>query len=425
MRNPDAPLLSPSGIDGHAPRPELLYLVHRIPYPPNKGDKIRSFHLLRHLAQRYRIHLGAFVDDPADWTQGEVLRRWVEGELCLLPLSRRRALLRSLSGLVTGRPLTLPYYRDGRMQRWVKARLEQGVRRALVYSSSMAQYLLPYPEVHRVIDFVDMDSDKWRQYAGSHAFPLSLLYRREAVRLFAFERTVARVFAASLFVSPAEAELFRRQAPEAAARVFAITNGVDTEYFSPDADFTNPYAPGQQAVVFTGAMDYWANVDAVCWFAEAVWPALSAAHPAAVFYIVGARPEPRVQALAKLPRVVVTGAVADVRPYLAHARLAVAPLRIARGIQNKVLEAMAMARATVVSPQALEGIAARPGEEVAVADGAGEFLGRCNGLLADPARAEAMGRRARARVLADYGWDAHLARLDRLIEPASSRKVQP
>jgi glycosyltransferase involved in cell wall biosynthesis len=178
-------------------------------------------------------------------------------------------------------------------------------------------------------------------------------------------------------------------------------------------------------VVFTGAMDYWANVDAVCWFAEAVWPALSAAHPAAVFYIVGARPEARVRALAGLPRVVVTGAVADVRPYLAHARLAVAPLRIARGIQNKVLEAMAMARATVVSPQALEGIAARPGEEVAVADGAGEFLSRCAALLADPARAEVLGRRARARVLADYGWDAHLARLDGLLEPAPSPGVEP
>lgn len=425
MRNPDAPLFSPSPMGGRAPRPELLYLVHRIPYPPNKGDKIRSFHLLRHLAQRYRIHLGAFVDDPADWAHGETLRRWVEGELCLLPLSRRRALLRSLTGLVTGRPLTLPYYRDRRMERWVKARLSQGVRRALVYSSSMAQYLLPYQEVHRIIDFVDMDSDKWRQYAGSHPFPLSLLYRREAARLFAFERSVARAFAASLFVSPAEAELFRRQAPESAARVFAISNGVDTEYFSPQASLPSPYPPGEQAVVFTGAMDYWANVDAVCWFAEAVWPALSAAHPAAVFYIVGARPEARVRALAGLPRVVVTGAVADVRPYLAHARLAVAPLRIARGIQNKVLEAMAMARATVVSPQALEGIAARPGEEVAVADGAGEFLSRCAALLADPARAEVLGRRARARVLADYGWDAHLARLDGLLEPAPSRGVEP
>ncbi|MEO1766714.1 TIGR03087 family PEP-CTERM/XrtA system glycosyltransferase [Thiobacter aerophilum] len=399
---------------------DLLYLVHRIPYPPNKGDKIRSFHLLRHLARRHRVHLGAFVDDPADWAQAPALREWVRGELCLRPLTRPRALLRSLTGFVTGEPLSLPYYRDGPMQRWVEARLAAGVGQVLVYSSSMAPYVLAHDGLRRVIDFVDIDSDKWRQYAARRPWPLSVLYRREAYRLFAFERQVALSFDAATFVSETEAALFCRLAPEVAAHVSAFSNGVDTDYFSPAEAGANPYPAGTQALVFTGAMDYWANVDAVCWFASQVWPSLHARHPAVVFYIVGARPTPAVQALARQPGVVVTGSVPDVRPWLAHAQAAVAPLRIARGIQNKVLEAMAMARATVVSPQALEGIRARPDEEVVVAEGAAEFLARLGELLDDPARATAIGQRARARVLTDYGWDVHLARVDALLTGAQT-----
>ncbi|MEJ5210374.1 MAG: TIGR03087 family PEP-CTERM/XrtA system glycosyltransferase [Burkholderiales bacterium] len=404
---------------------DLLYLVHRIPYPPNKGDKIRSFHLLAHLARRHRVHLGAFVDDPADWAHAPALSEWVKGELCLLPLDRRRALLRSLTGFVTGEPVTLPWYRDRRMQRWVDARLAAGVDRVLVYSSSMAPYVLARSGVRRVIDFVDMDSDKWRQYAASRAWPVSALYRREARRLFAFERKVALTFDAATFVSEAEAALFRRLAPESAGHVSAFSNGVDTDYFSPAAAGANPYPAGTRALVFTGAMDYWANVDAVSWFASEVWPGLYRRHPGSAFYIVGARPVPAVEALGRQPGVVVTGGVPDVRPWLAHAAAAVAPLRIARGIQNKVLEAMAMARATVVSPQALEGIRARPGEELLVADGAGEFLARCGELLDDPARAAEVGRRARARVLADYAWAVHLARVDALLEGASAVTLSP
>lgn len=404
---------------------ELLYLVHRIPYPPNKGDKIRSFHLLRHLSRRYRVHLGAFVDDPADWAHAPALAEWVKGKLCLRPLSRARALMKSGLGLITGEPLTLPWYRDARMSRWVDEVLAGGrVRRALVYSSSMAQYLMAWDGLTRVIDFVDIDSDKWRQYARSRPWPLSAIYRREARRLFAFERRVAAAFDAATFVSEAEAALFRRLAPETAAHVFGFSNGVDTDYFSPEPSYPNPYPDQTRALVFTGAMDYWANVDAVRWFAHEVWPGLRLSHPEAAFYIVGARPTAAVTALATLPRVVVTGSVPDVRPYLAHAAIAVAPLRIACGIQNKVLEAMAMARATVVTPQALEGIHARPGEEILVAETPAEFITRCGQLLANDGLAAATGRRARARVVSDYAWDAHLSRLDAALERLPSAHAQ-
>ncbi len=396
---------------------ELLYLVHRIPYPPNKGDKIRSFHLLKHLGKRYRVHLGAFVDDRADWAHAKAVGELAGGEVCLLPLHRTGATLKSTSGLLSGEPLTLPYYRDRRMQRWVDGLLASGrIKRVLVYSSSMAQYVMSRADLNRVIDFVDIDSDKWRQYAQKKPWPLNWVYRREATRLLAYEHRVTQAFDAVTFVSDAEAALFKRQIPEGVDKVFGLSNGVDTEYFSPDHALPNPYGPQERALVFTGAMDYWANVDAVTWFAADVFRAVRDRVPEARFYIVGARPTPEVQKLATIPGVTVTGGVVDIRPYLAHAAVAVAPLRIARGIQNKVLEAMAMARPVVVSPEALEGIAAAPGRELLVARNGEEFRSRCVALLQGEPDGGAIGARARARVTADYSWDHHLAGLDRVLD---------
>ena len=390
---------------------ELLYLVHRIPYPPNKGDKIRSFHLLQHLAQTHKVHVGAFVDDVGDWQYAEALAQLAGGEVKLLPLNRRKATLRSAVGLLTGEPLSVPYYRDRAMQAWVDRMLAQRpIHRAVVYSSSMAQYIMQRPKLRRIIDFVDIDSDKWRQYADQKGWPLCMIYRRESHRLFDYEQSVTQTFDAACFVSAAEAALFKQLAPACARKVFAYSNGVDTDYFAPDNAGVSPYADNARAIVFTGAMDYWANVDAVTWFAKEAFPTIRAAHRDVKFYIVGSHPSAAVTALAQEPNIVVTGAVPDTRPYLAHAALAVAPLRIARGIQNKVLEAMAMAKTVLVSPEALEGIAAEPGRELLLAAGAAEFAAQCRELLAHPV--PEIGIAARARVVADYAWAAHLGAFD-------------
>ena len=390
---------------------ELLYLVHRIPYPPNKGDKIRSYHLLQHLARRYTVHVGAFIDDANDWQYAEALGQMAGGEVKLLALNPRLATLKSVTGLLSGEPLTLPYYRDRQMQRWVDDVLAaRPIARALVYSSSMAQYLMRHHALHRVIDFVDIDSDKWRQYAEKKTWPMNWVYRREARTLFNYERRVTHAFAASAFVSEAEANLFKQLAPDCADKVFGFSNGVDTDYFSPATTFSSPYPAGEQVLVFTGAMDYWANVDAVTWFAHDIFPAVQRAHPAARFYIVGSRPTAEVQALAKYSGVTVTGAVPDTRPYIAHAAMAVAPLRIARGIQNKVLEAMAMAKPTIVTTQALEGIDAQAGQELLLANDSAAFSAHCNALLTQPN--PALGQAARQRVVSAYSWARHLASVD-------------
>ena len=393
---------------------DLLLLIHRIPYPPNKGDKIRSYNLLKHLAKHYKVHLATFVDDPDDWQHVPHVKA-----LCasshfagLNPLLGR---VRSLGALVAGRSLSLDYYRDAGLQRWVDQTVAaHKIERVLTFSSAMAQYAAKFPQARHVVDFCDVDSDKWRQYAEKKSWPMSWLYRHEARQLLAYERRVARESDASLFVSSPEAALFRQLAPESDAKIGFFNNGVDTDYFSPDLAHVSPYADGERALVFTGAMDYWPNIDAVQWFADEVFPLLQAPHPDLRFYIVGSRPAPAVLALAQKPGVVVTGTVPDVRPYIAHAQVAVAPLRIARGIQNKVLEAMAMATPVVVSPQALEGIDAVPGLELVLADGAPAFVDAVSSVLAR--EHAAMGRAARAKVERQYSWPSNLACIGERLE---------
>ena len=397
---------------------DLLLLIHRIPYPPNKGDKIRSYNLLKHLARDYRVHLATFVDDADDWQYVPKVEAMCASSH-FARLNPLKARVRSLGALVKNRSLSIDYYQDAGMARWVEqAMAAHKVKRVMVFSSPMAQYADGYRDARRVIDFCDVDSDKWRQYADKKSWPMSWLYRHEARQLLRYERQVASQYDASLFVSAPEADLFRQLAPESVARIGHFSNGVDTEYFSPDHDFASPFAAGTRALVFTGAMDYWPNVDAVQWFCDEVFPTLRAADAALAFYIVGSRPSPQVQALAQLPGVSVTGTVPDVRPYIRHATAAVAPLRIARGIQNKVLEAMAMAAPTVVSPQALEGIDAVPGAELVLADGALAWIAALTALLArsNQDMSREMGCAARARVEHHYSWPSNLACIEEQLE---------
>ncbi|WP_348759057.1 TIGR03087 family PEP-CTERM/XrtA system glycosyltransferase [Candidatus Methylocalor cossyra] len=393
---------------------EILFLAHRIPYPPDKGDKIRSFHILKYLTESYRVFLGAFVDDREDWRHAAKVRALC-AETCLLPLPPLLGKLRSLVGLCNGAPLSVPYYFDRRMATWVeKLMVSRHVGAIVVFSSAMAQYAEKFSSLPRIIDFVDVDSDKWRQYAASKRWPGRWIYRREAERLLRFDRRIARTFDRALFVSQEEAELFARLAPESAARVMAMENGVDSGYFCASAEYPSPYPDDAEVMVFTGAMDYWANVDAVTWFAGEVFPEVRRRRPKAFFYVVGARPVGAVRALGGREGIVVTGKVPDVRPYLKHARLAVAPLRIARGVQNKVLEAMAMGRPVVASPAAMEGIQADPAlVGVRVVERAPDWREAVLAFLETGGR-EGIGNRE--FVLERHSWEVSLARLGRLLE---------
>lgn len=395
----------------------LLILCQRIPFPPNKGDKLRSFSILKHLSKSWRIHLGCFVDDPDDWQYVDDLRPYCL-DMCCIGLNRRWAKMRSLSGLFTGTSLSEPYFRSRRLKTWVDSVLiDLHPPAAFLYSSVMGQYLRPgspFRPERVVMDFVDVDSDKWRQYADMRPWPLSWVFERESHHLLAYDAQVAAAVDSCVFVSTAEAALFRDLVPEAAAKTVTISNGVDTDFFAPETARATPFPPGTRPVVFTGAMDYWPNEDAVTWFAESMFPTIRRCVPDAVFFIVGSHPTARVMRLGALPGVTVTGRVADIRPYLAHAAVCVAPMRVARGIQNKVLEGMAMSKVVITTGPGFEGIDAIPGRDLLLADNTGAFISATVKALTDSAGSP-MGDSARRRIVDNYAWDDKLTALERLL----------
>ena len=410
----------------------LLYLVHRLPYPPNKGDKVRSYHLLKHLAAQHQVFLGTFVDDPLDEVHVPTVRALC-AELHVARLHPRQAKLRSALALLGAQALTLRYYRDAGLAQWVD-RLAQrhAIDAVVVFSSAMAQYAQRLPQIPMLVDFVDVDSAKWSEYAGKHRWPMSWLYRREGQSLLAYERLVAMQARRSFFVTEKESALFGQLAPRCAAKVDTISNGVDAEFFAPDAGRPSPFlaahanagATGVEIpIVFTGAMDYWPNIDAVVWFVSDIWPTLRRRWPQLRFYIVGRSPPAAVQSLAG-DSVLVTGTVPDVRPYLQHAAVVVAPLRVARGIQNKILEAMAMARPVVAAQSCVAAIDAQAGQELLGADSVADYVTAVARLLENTSEADAIGAAGRQRVLASYSWAAHLSRIDRYLS-ATTPAAQP
>ena len=382
---------------------DLLFLSHRIPYPPNKGDKIRSYHFLKYLTSKYNVHLGTFIDDSNDWQYTDKLDT-ICAETCYLSLNPLQAKIKSLQGLIAGQPLSLPYYKNQAMQDWVNKTIKTySINKVLIFSSVMAQFINKTHCIEMAVDFVDVDSDKWRQYAASKKGLGAWIYKRESNYLFNYEKKVAEQAKVSFFVSEQEAALFKKLAPKVSEKVTHINNGVDTDYFSPEQTFASPYPTHEDAIVFTGAMDYWANVDAVKWFADDVFSHIIQKYPAVKFYIVGSRPTKEVEALAD-SRIVVTGAVNDVRPYLTHAKLAVAPLRIARGIQNKVLEAMAMGKYVIATSAAMEGIPYNKTLDVLVGDEIDVFIKQLEELLKKDTEA-LLSNSNRDFVTAMFSWE--------------------
>ncbi|MCW8886628.1 MAG: TIGR03087 family PEP-CTERM/XrtA system glycosyltransferase [Motiliproteus sp.] len=399
----------------------LLFLCHRIPYPPNKGDKIRSFNILKNLSTKYRIHLGCFVDDPDDLKYLGELKNWC-ADIKYIVLSKKVALLKSLSAFPTRAPLSVPYYYDQALANWVSNTIEQrSINRVFTFSSSMAQYIdkAEYEGMQRIIDFVDVDSDKWRQYADKKSWPMSWVYSREYRQLKKYEEQIAKNFDASILVSNDEAALFKSQiSSELHPKVHSVQNGVDLDFFDPSsstigADNTSDLPPN--TVVFTGAMDYWANVDAVKWFADEVWPHVIKRIPDCKFYIVGGNPTKEVKDLGHHKGIHVTGRVHDIRPYLAQSTVSIAPLQIARGIQNKVLEAMAMAKPIVATSLAMEGIQGFPPSSTIVEDIPEKFADALVNLIIN-SNLEDIGQTNREWVIEKYSWNSALTPLSAIFE---------
>jgi len=339
----------------------LLFLCHRIPFPPNKGDKITTFNLLKFLAKRYQVHLGCFIDDEYDLKYIKELDKYCHSSHCI-DISQKRQLVSGVKALLTGTAVSNAHYRSAELQQWVDMTVDTfNISTLFVYSSGISQFIehSKYREKTRVIDMADIDSDKWRQYAENKPWYSRWIYSREQRILADHEQRLLKDFEAVTFITDEESALFRSMSPKAMAdKVYTLSNGVDTDYFDPKAEFDLTDLPKLKplSICFTGAMDYWANVDAVTWFCKNVWPQVVTEFPECTFYIVGGKPPAKVKQLESIQGVIVTGRVPDVRPYLDVAKVAVAPMRIARGVQNKVLEAMAMAKPVVMTSMGQEGI---------------------------------------------------------------------
>lgn len=393
-------------------RPKILFLAHRVPYPPNRGDRIRSFHLLTFLSRRADVSLAFLAEDRPSPETLEAL-----GSLCRdvagLQLGRRRRWLSAARSLAFGRTATEGLFRCSRLRRLL-ARWSRTTRydAVVAFCSSMVQYLdVPgLAGVPVVVDLVDVDSQKWLQYAAEASGLKRWLYQLEGERLRRVEQSLPSRAKAITLVSRCEVELYRSFCSDGSAH--AIPNGVDLNYFHPRPNVTSATS---QDCVFVGALDYRANVDGVRWFCNEIWPEVRRRRPEATFTLVGSRPSPVVRRLAGQPGVRLACDVADVRPYLADAALVVVPLRIARGIQNKVLEALASAKAVIATPEALEGIDVEPEVHACQAVTPTQWIESMLRLLDSPPTRERLGKAGRTFVETHFCWDRQLEPLAALV----------
>jgi polysaccharide biosynthesis protein PslH len=395
----------------------ILMLAHRIPYPPHTGDKTRAYHVLRLLQARHEVTLGFLIDDAAD-QEGVAALRELAPDLEYRRVWKPWGLVRGLGALATGGALSMAYFHSrGLRSQLTRRSREQPYDLIYAFSGPMAEYARGLG-IPLVMDFVDVDSDKWRQYADHSRPPLSWLYRTEARRLEASEAEIARWASVCLLATPVEEALLRSFAPW--ARTAVMPNGIDSKYYAPSAS-----GPSQPAVIFTGAMDYLPNADAVRHFCADILPLVRREVPETAFYIVGLNPSPDVIRLREIPGVTVTGAVPDVRPYYARAGVCVAPMRIGRGVQNKVLQGMAMSLPVVASSLAARGIQAEAGRDLAIADDPALFAAHVVRLLKSPTERRRLGQQGRACVEANYVWERNVDRLEPLLAAAAGRPVPP
>ncbi len=433
----------------------ILFLVHRIPYPPIKGDKIRSFNELKYLSREHNIYLAFLIDNKSDLAYLDELRKYCIG-LDWDIITPHFQKIKTLPYLITGKPLSVQYFYSKKLQEAIDNRLKESrIDIIICFSSPMAEYIFKSklrqsstpkmenrisdqggPEGHGwsnsqigldvpnhlklIMDFVDVDSDKWLQYSKFARFPHSWIYDLEASRLSKYEQKVAEIFDHSLFVSQNEVDLFKKRNPHI-NNVSAIPNGVDLEYFNSDLrDSLNPLMGNnrderqqstsnhQPILLFTGAMDYFANIDGVTWFANKVFPLIKKQIPGITFYIVGNNPVKEIKSLRKDKGILVTGFVPDTREYLGKATVFVAPLRIARGIQNKILEAMAMGIPVVTTPQALQGIQAKIGEDLLAEEDPESFACAVVRLIRDNNLREYFRNNGKNFIENKYSWDKNL-----------------
>ena len=394
----------------------IFFVCQRVPFPPDRGDKITTFNEIRHLSAQHEVHVFCLGDGRLDLDNIPGLRDYARS-VTAVPLNGWTSKLRALIALVTGQPLSVAAFAEPELHAAIRRKfIELKPDLIMVYSCNVAQFADHFPQVPRIMQFAELDSSRWGQYAKRSPIPLRWIYSTEQRRFLAYERRIARSFSHALVCTAVEQRDFERLIP--GVPVSLVGNGVDLDYFRPLGDAKRP-----GSIVFTGVMDYFPNIDAVVWFCDEVLPLVHAQMPEASFVICGSRPVRAVRRLAKRRGVSVTGRVPDTRPYIDAAEVFVAPLRMARGIQNKLLEAMAMGLPCVASTTAASGTVVAAGAGILTADEPREFAGHVLHLLREEKFRLDMARKARAAAEANYRWDVQMTSLDQVIAGLSAERA--
>lgn len=388
----------------------ILYLCHRFPFPPKRGGKIRPFNMIRHLGQAgHQVTVCSLARSEAEAEEG----RGIAPHCHAFHMGMVREPVQ-FARMVARLPLTTPssmgYFYSGELAATVRQLLAgQRWDMIFVHCSSVAQYVEHVTDVPKILDFGDMDSQKWLEYANYKPFPLSLGYTLEGTKMLAAEKRLARRFDLCTATTRAEWQTLDGYGTGAVTDWFP--NGVDADFFSPtdgayDAD----------TISFIGRMDYYPNQECMARFCKDVWPLLKQQRAGMKLLIVGADPSPEMRALGELPGVTVTGSVPDVRPYIRGSALMVAPLAIARGTQNKILEAMAMGVPVVTSSAAAGGVDAEAERHLLVADSAADIAQAVLRIVTAPDLRQRLSTDGRARMLSHHAWPRSMQRLDKIIE---------
>lgn len=388
----------------------ILFVCHRLPFPPNRGGKIRPFQMIRHLAERHSVTVATLAHSQEEVEQGSKLREHC-ARLLVEVLPSRVRWGRALLGLATAKPSSGQYFWSPRLKSKIDAACgAEAFDRVWVHCAFMARYVTGIPCGFKVLDYGDIDSSKWADYRQHRRFPLSLGYGLEAKKLRRYETQMGRYFTRCTVTT--SNELVEFESLGIAKPCTVIPNGVDIDYFNPRERVT----ANSPVIVFVGRMDYFPNVDGMLQFVNHSWPRIRAAVPDAELRIVGSNPVGSILRLAELPGIQVTGHVPDVRPYAADAAIGIAPLRIARGTQNKVLEMMAMGLPVVASVEASRGIRASAGEHLMVAQNGEELVDNIVELLRNRDRADRLGAAGRAQVVKAHSWPASMTIVDEVLE---------
>lgn len=396
----------------------ILFLSHRFPYPPTFGSKVRAFNIIKHLAKSHEVTVLSMTRSDAEEAEAAGIASFCSAHRVFRVHNPVQALKVALT-LPTTVTASEAFFHSAELQREVRIRLEAG-QDDLVFAhcSAVGRYVEPWAKVPVVMDFCDVDSRKWFDYVAYKPWPLSLGYAWEARRLADAERRMARRFDAVTVATAGEVQALREIG--IADKVECFPNGVDFDYFRPTGD-----AYDENLVVFVGRMDYFPNEQCMVDFCDRVWPQLRRARPQLRLRIVGAAPTARVQALARTEGVEVTGSVPDVRPHVRAAAVAIAPLQIARGTQNKILEAMAMAVPVVASRVAAAGVDAVAGEHLLVADSPAEACEAILRIVGMPEVRSRLANAGRERALARHDWPSAMRRLDAIIDRAVGERRRP